>query len=143
MKNQHLHFRGVYVTYIKQKLSTASDVQIVDTMSLPTISKESFAQSVCLSKQIDISFLNKIQSNKVVLYKGSYPIKISKREIECLYYIAQGRSMKETAQFLCLSPRTVEDYLNKLKEKTGAHNKSGLINFFSDNVAKFTVLSST
>jgi DNA-binding CsgD family transcriptional regulator len=132
-----------YVTYIKQKLSATSDKQIMDKISLPTIPKESFTQSVCLSKDTEVSFLNKIQSNKIVLYKGASPITISKREIERLYYIAQGRSMKETAYFLCLSPRTVEDYLNKLKEKTGVHNKSGLINFFCDNVTNLNALSTT
>ena len=123
-----------YINYFKKKLLAASDMHIIDKIALPTISKKSFQNSTHSSDSI--SFIDKIESKKITLYKGITPITISKRELECLYHVAKGRSMKETAQFLCISPRTVEEYLNNVKEKTGAHNKSELINFLSDNAIK-------
>jgi len=52
---------------------------------------------------------------------------ISKREIECLFYLAKGKSARETGELMHLSQRTVEYYLNCLKEKFHCKKKSELI----------------
>jgi len=54
-------------------------------------------------------------------------IDISKREIECLFYLMKGKSARETGTLLNLSQRTVEYYLNCLKEKLHCTRKSELI----------------
>ena len=54
-------------------------------------------------------------------------VNTSKREIQCLYYLMKGKSARETGTLLNLSQRTVEYYLNCLKEKMHCSRKSELI----------------
>lgn len=58
---------------------------------------------------------------------------LTKREIECLSYLLRGKTFKEIALTLKLSPRTVECHINNIKEKVGAHTKSELIKILSEN----------
>lgn len=48
---------------------------------------------------------------------------LSKRERECLVYLLNGQSAKETAGLLSLSPRTIEFYFENIKIKLNCHNK--------------------
>lgn len=51
----------------------------------------------------------------------------SKREKDCMYFLIRGKTAKETAQLLGLSPRTVENYLSNIKIKLNVYSKSELI----------------
>lgn len=62
---------------------------------------------------------------------------LTKREIEVLKYVILGHSAKKIGHILQISSRTVEGYVDKLKEKFGCNSrgeisfiaiKSGLIN---------------
>lgn len=55
-------------------------------------------------------------------------ITITEREMECLFYTVGGRTAKETAKLLALSPRTIEHYLDNLKSKFNCSTKSELRN---------------
>jgi DNA-binding CsgD family transcriptional regulator len=52
---------------------------------------------------------------------------LSRREIECLQCLIDGLSAKETGTKLFLSPRTVETYLNHIKDKLKCRNKRDII----------------
>lgn len=52
---------------------------------------------------------------------------ISKRELECLYNLLQGKSAKESARILNLSHRTVETHLENIKARFGILNRSQII----------------
>jgi DNA-binding CsgD family transcriptional regulator len=52
---------------------------------------------------------------------------LSKREIECLKLTIKGYTAKRIGQELTISYRTVEDYLNNIKMKTGTSSKAELI----------------
>ncbi len=54
-------------------------------------------------------------------------ISFTKREIECLFFILRNKSAKEIGKFLQISSRTVEDYIEKIKIKTGAQSKNQII----------------
>lgn len=54
-------------------------------------------------------------------------VKLSRREKECLMHLIQGKSAKQTASILNLSPRTVEVYLDCLKTKLQCRTKLALI----------------
>jgi DNA-binding CsgD family transcriptional regulator len=83
---------------------------------------------------INEELLNNIKPDRYSCYnKEGLIIYITKREMECLKYLVRGRSIKETANFLNISPRTVESHLEKLKAKTGCYRKSDLITFYEDN----------
>jgi len=52
---------------------------------------------------------------------------LSKRETQCLTLILKGKSMREIAGILHISRRTVETYIENIKDKLGCHTKSELI----------------
>lgn len=54
-------------------------------------------------------------------------IYFSKRELECLSGIVRGKSSKFIAGELGLSPRTVEHYIDNIKNKANCHSKYELI----------------
>ena len=57
-----------------------------------------------------------------------YPsLYLTQREAECIYYLARGLTIVATAHKLELSPRTVEFYLKKVKEKLNIKKKSHLV----------------
>lgn len=53
--------------------------------------------------------------------------KLSKREMECLYYLLRGKTAKQIARTLDLSFRTIEAYIRNIKLKFTCDNKSQLI----------------
>ena len=53
--------------------------------------------------------------------------KLSNREVDCLYYTIQGHSAKFIGQELSISHRTVESYLQNIKNKLDYHTKNELI----------------
>lgn len=59
---------------------------------------------------------------------SSYEIsQLTMREHQCIQYLLQGLSNKDIAAKLCLSPRTVEAYLDNIKTKLYCKNKIELI----------------
>lgn len=78
-------------------------------------------------------FKKSISANKSTLSIGDKLVSLSKREWECLTGFSQGKTYKGVANALSLSPRTVEGYLNQIKEKTGISHKSKLVDCFLEN----------
>lgn len=54
---------------------------------------------------------------------------LSPRQREVLQLIAEGRSSKEIAEFMKISPRTVEFHKTMISAKLGIHNGSDLIKY--------------
>lgn len=63
-------------------------------------------------------------------------LKLSPRELECLELMSHGKTAKEIAQEIQISPRTVESYVTNIKVKTECNYKSELIDFFFKNQYK-------
>ncbi len=61
---------------------------------------------------------------------GSKNIHLSQREFQCLKLISKGRTAKEIAIDLHISPRTVETYIHSIKTKLGVNTKSQASDFF-------------
>lgn len=57
--------------------------------------------------------------------KGLY---LTHREAGCMFYIIKGMTVKATAHELGLSPRTIEFYLKRIKQKMNCNNRAELIN---------------
>lgn len=51
----------------------------------------------------------------------------TQREAETALLVMEGHTMKKIAGVLCLSPRTVEFYIGRIKEKLSCRSKSELI----------------
>lgn len=96
----------------------------------PTVKKSNQAIQIC--KSIDSSsikelFPKKVHSNKPI----SQSVPLSPREMACVKYLLKGKTAKEIANFLHLSYRTIEYYLENIRGKTGCRNKYELIAYFS------------
>jgi len=52
---------------------------------------------------------------------------LSSRQLECLFYLVKGYSAKQIGKKICLSYRTVEDYLTTAKIKLNCNNRAELI----------------
>jgi DNA-binding CsgD family transcriptional regulator len=81
-----------------------------------------------------LDFLNRHSSfndeeiGQITIQSDNGLVILTKRESDCIRFLAQGKSMKESAKLLKLSPRTVESYINNVKNKTGFNYKSELLN---------------
>lgn len=65
------------------------------------------------------SFVLTNQYYRKAVIKGGYPNKeeLTDREKECLIWASKGKSIKEIAKILKISPYTIETYSKKIKEK--------------------------
>ena len=60
--------------------------------------------------------------------KTKYPgIALSKRQSECLYHLLRGKSAVKIGKILGLSPKTVEYYIDEIKNKMGCSSKAEVI----------------
>jgi len=75
-------------------------------------------------------FLLRTQLQRLTVQGTDKEVLLSKRETECLHYLALGKSVKEIARSLSLSPRTIEFYLKNIKNKTGHVNKTQVISAY-------------
>lgn len=74
-------------------------------------------RSVIIKKQINSSDL--LGAHKI--------LGLSKRESECAYYLTRGMTMKLIAKTMGLSPRTIEFYIENIKDKLNCNSRSELI----------------
>jgi DNA-binding CsgD family transcriptional regulator len=81
------------------------------------------------------NFLNLIKTQKIKFSFQNKEVAFTRREYDCLLLLSQGKTMKEIAEILNISPRTIETFLLHAKTKTSCRYKSQLIDFFHNNVA--------
>jgi DNA-binding CsgD family transcriptional regulator len=94
---------------------------------------DEISQKNLCTQKIEAFYQNTALTKKS-LNVGDKLITLSKREAECLEGLALGKSMKEIGKLLDLSPRTIEFYLNNIKDKTGIRSKEEIIvNFIKKN----------
>ena len=63
------------------------------------------------------------QRNQYHLTPPFAHIHLTEREAQCVYHLIQGKTLKSTAEILDLSPRTVEFYVNNIKDRMGIIKK--------------------
>ena len=60
---------------------------------------------------------------------------LTHQEALCMLYILQGYTMKATAEQLSLSPRTVEFYFKRIREKFGCKTRTQLLTILAEHNA--------
>lgn len=70
-------------------------------------------------------------SDKTLFAKEIQTFGLSQREFECLGHICLGKSYKEVAREMLISPRTVETYIKNILSKTNTKNKIEVISRFA------------
>lgn len=98
-----------------------------DPVSLPGIIGPSFRKKigvpkVCLENSEKLNFLSQIKDQDYLLLH----IKFSKREIDCLREFYKHKIAREIATELGLSVRTVQHYLENIKNKLACESKTDL-----------------
>ena len=68
-----------------------------------------------------------ILDDENILIKASEKFQLSEKEFEVLWLLSRGLSPKKIADFLHRSSRTIEDYINNIKQQFHCHHKSVLI----------------
>ncbi len=81
---------------------------------MPLLEKKGFV--------IDRTLINHIVSKECIQLN-----KLSERQLDCLFYLVKGMTLKQIAKQLHLSPRTVEHHLEAIKNKWGCCDRSELI----------------
>lgn len=110
---------------------------ISDNKSVPPVNQDLFSANTNLyTRECAV----KKSATKVPLYFGSTKVYLSLRETQCMFYLSRGKTSKEIAKSLDISPRTVETYLNSVRLKTGIQSKSTLLDIFFDNSSRITTM---
>lgn len=74
---------------------------------------------------------------KYCLHIKGQDLFITEKEKNCLFYLSKGKTYKEAAFLLGVSPRTVEDHINRLKVKLGCSFTCDLIGLYLSQVEFF------
>lgn len=61
--------------------------------------------------------------------------KFSERDILLMTEVSKGRTYKEVARIMRISPRTVEWHIQRIFSHTGCKNKVEMVNYFRENIA--------
>ncbi len=89
-----------------------------------------FSTILTLEKNILKSVISRANIKQKILSSNigvSSDPKLAKREQECVYHLVRGLTAKQIAKELHLSPRTVEFYLERVKNKFNCQSKSELV----------------
>lgn len=90
-----------------------------------TETKMSCIQSISFDEN---QFYSLILSGRRVYLGERYPsLYFTAREAGCMMQLILGKTIKETARILKISPNTVQKYLVNMRRKTSSHSKSELI----------------
>ena len=136
----HLDVLMKFKAYFQEKASHLIDVKDKNCLAAQ-INKVSFfteaTQAIPIKPSVDIDAFDNETPISHYYLTGKYShIYLTRREAECLWYVSQGRTSKETGRIMNLSSRTVESYITNLKVKTGTHWKAELIDIYLQSSLK-------
>ncbi len=66
---------------------------------------------------------HRVKSQYYVLLCPQGEVALTRRELQCVYYLLGGMTAKQTARELGISPRVVEEFLNNVRLKLKCQNK--------------------
>jgi DNA-binding CsgD family transcriptional regulator len=91
-------------------------------------------ERVCVDDWLcnDLNFSIAHQVDKYSFLAAIYGYRFTSRELQCLPLLLNGFSSKQIAEYLNLSFRTVEDYINNIKQKCNTKTKNELLKLLSD-----------
>ncbi|MCC2644844.1 MAG: hypothetical protein K0R94_622 [Burkholderiales bacterium] len=69
--------------------------------------------------------------DKISFLASIYSYDFTKRELDCIPLLLRGYTAKQIGEYLNISFRTVEDYINQLKFKTKTINRNELLNLLA------------
>ncbi|MBL0941449.1 MAG: helix-turn-helix transcriptional regulator [Alphaproteobacteria bacterium] len=125
------HYTDLFIyfcIYFKEKASSL--INALNSAQHATFGEkvDLYTKREVLDDQKINKFLEEIQIKKLSFGVASEKCMITRQEVRCLAHLATGKSIKEVALLIRISPRTVESYIENLKNKTGCSRTTELIN---------------
>lgn len=77
--------------------------------------------------QMDSKFTHKHGAASYILNADHCPLPLTEKQKNCLFLLIRGKTIKEIAAILNLSPRTVEDHIKTIKNKFQCNSKGQVI----------------
>lgn len=116
-----------FARYFKKELENLYFEMQEAPISLPQLKGEDYyIKTPVMAKTTNdqrLAFLNEVgHSEELQLYQ-----RISPREKDCLELLQKGKTAKESAETMGISPRTIEFYLENIKDKLGCVNKKEIL----------------
>ncbi len=120
---EHPHLLRSFAAYFKKHLAPTLQRMSEDLISLPFLKGDNYYhQDPVCPRPNHRPFLEEIGLGEVV-HQAS---RLTPRERQCLRYLLHFNTSKETAAALSLSPRTIEFYLDNLRDKLNCSHKKAL-----------------
>ncbi len=118
--------RGVH-GYVSKDADSEEFIQAIESI---TGGEEFFTEKV--SKIVYLSFLMHTKTASLAVFQDENTF-LSDRELEVLRCFADGMSYKQVADFLNISPRTVETHRMNIMSKLGLENLAQLVKYAIKN----------
>ena len=111
------HFRHFFIDKAHKLICKAENDKIVAPYKKPHFSKNNSENSIQLINQLDIR-------RYYICNTSSY---LTKREMICASYLIRSYTTKQIAKAMNVSPRTVEVYLETIRQKLNSQERSELV----------------
>ena len=124
-----------FITYFKNEAKNIIQTAKPESYAYSEVYNKVF-QSKIDNNDDKTSVENFIKETEIKKFKISDFPSLSAREVQCMTLLSSGRTMKEIAKCFDLSPRTIESYINNLKNKLGCVSKSDIIKIYERSELK-------
>jgi DNA-binding CsgD family transcriptional regulator len=114
----HIHFGN--------KSKTEDGMVLTSMFEISNYTNPLLIELLCLHSTVSLFDKNR---GFTYIFQGNDQIKniFSKKELQCIRYLCRSFSIKLIANEMCLSPRTVEGYLDNIKNKLGVNSKHEIV----------------
>ncbi len=103
-----------------KRLLISDNNKNMDSVQLHLINQSFYHKMDALNKRF-------FQATRIRKYLYDDKVKLSEREIDCLFHLINNKTAKETGDIMNISHRTVESYLENVKLKLSCNTKVELI----------------
>ncbi len=91
------------------------------------LGERALISSVLLDQSAVDALVKSLANKKISIEVNGITVYLTKRETECILHLLRYKTVKDIARILQLSPRTIEDYIARLKCKLDCNTKAELI----------------
>jgi DNA-binding CsgD family transcriptional regulator len=132
-EEQNVRKDGVALQFLSVKSPWYNDAnKIIGTFGCSIVlGQQSLAESLLQIAQLGLlNPANYTMNNRIIPSVSHENETLSERESLCVFHLCKGFTMKEIAKITGLSPKTIETYVDRAKQKLKCKNKAELIAAF-------------
>ena len=101
-------------------------------MIFPNTVNRNIVQNNCLINNFEKPLSGNLLPKKFYFETHDSQSYLTKRQVECVIELVKGKSNRDIANSLSISPRTVDSHIESLRQKVGVSQRSQLIKYFID-----------